>query len=346
MAVNRDEVLARLARTDVVSLRDKANQRDYPVVLKAVADRIEKEIPHLLTSINRQAARNAIAAHDAATLAVPKLIKVLEDSRLTINFKACNWFYTRNKYKSYTNFFERGTSGASNDRVARNKAEMALGRYDGKTYRRGPRSPEEEAALERIAEYGVMDQDKFVPRLRPRYAALDFGGARYGGCAKYGHSYLVLHDHLKANATFCHMDSFSVEGDLKGRAAEFSGPAPTLASSTATYSSLGRLLLYCRPEQLVEIANYALGVKQTGTADKLFGGLLYIEAHLHADIVFSRDVKYVMIANGKGLENGLHPRLRAKWPWKKTMWDAKDEQRVLKNAKRFAQDNGIIMLRV
>jgi hypothetical protein len=265
---------------------------------------------------------------------------------LTINFKAPNWFYNKNPYKSYTNFWERGKTGASSDKGARNRAEMQLASYGGKRRPHARMTKDEEKALERITEYGILEGEKFVPRMRPRYAALDFAGCRYGGCTKYGHSYFVLHDFLKANATFCHKDSFGVNDDLYGRRDEYGGKVHNLQTTTCTYATIGRLLLYCRPEQLVEIANYALKVKQQGTADSIFLGNLYIEAHLHADLVFSRDARFLMIAKGKGLEGGIHPRWNARWPYKKSRWDAKDDKRVLDNAKEFAKKNSLIMLQV
>lgn len=346
MAEDRDQVLARLARSDVVGLRDKAASKNYKEELKAAADRIARLCAEQLARINPLARRNAFAANDAATQALPRMLKLLEDSRLTINFKAPSWFYNKNPFKTYTNFWERGSSGASSDKLARDRAELELGNYAGTQRAPAKLTEREEKALERITEYGVIEGDQFVPRMRPRYAALDFAGCRYGGCSKYGHSYLVLHDFLKANATFCHMDSFGVNRDMIERKAEYGGTVHTLQSTTSTYSTIGRLLLYCRPEQLVEIANYALGVKVKGTADSIFGGNLYIEAHLHADLVFARDGRFLMIAKGKGLERGIHPLFKAKWPFKKTNWDTSDDNRVLKNAKQFAGNNSLIMLQV
>ncbi len=346
MAENRDQVLARLARGDVVGLRDKAASRHYKEELEAAADRIGTVCGEPLAKINPLARRNAFAAKDAATQALPKMVKLLEDSRLTINFKAPSWFYNKNPYKTYTNFWERGTTGASPDKLARDRAELELGNYAGNQRSQGRLTDREQKALDRITEYGIRDGDRFVPRMRPRYAALDFPGCRYGGCSKYGHSYLVLHDFLKANATFCHMDSFGVDRDFIERKAEYGGKVHSLQSTTCTFSTIGRLLLYCQPEQLVEIANYALGAKVKGTADSIFYGNLYIEAHLHADLVFARDARFLMLAKGKGLERGIHPLFKAKWPYKKTNWDAKDDSRVLKNAKRFARDNSLILLQV
>jgi hypothetical protein len=346
MADNRDDVLARLARSDVVGLRDKAASRNYKEVLDDAVKRIATVCEDMLITINPHVRRHVFARNDAAIVALTKMVKLLEDSRLTINFKAPSWFYTKNKYRSYTNFWERGTTGASPDVGARDRAEMELAGYDGAQHRKIRLTEKEEEALDRIAEYGIREGAGFIPRMRPRYAALDFAGCRYGGCSKYGHSYLVLKDYLKANATFCHMDSFSVSGDLHGRSGEFRGPKPNLKSATCTFSTLGKLLLYCREEQLKAIANYALGIKRKGTENKIFAGWLYIEAHLHADIVFSRDAQYLMIARGKGLEGGLHPLWNAKWPWKKTVWDNRDDRRMFKNAEKFARDNSLIMLRI
>lgn len=106
MAEDRDQVLARLARSDVVGVRDKAASKNYQDVLDSAAKRIAKLCPNQLASINPHARRNAFAANDSATRAISKMVKLLEESRLTINMKAPNWFFTKNPYKSYTNFWD------------------------------------------------------------------------------------------------------------------------------------------------------------------------------------------------------------------------------------------------
>lgn len=336
-ADQRAAALSRLARSDVVALRHTSNQGQYEAELNLAFDRyLGLHWPSLLNGGDGSWAMlvNALDAFEA-------MLGLLRNSRLTISFKSGNWFYSENKYASYTNFFERGYSGASNDMQKRNDAEMAFGRYSAPPPQGATAGVV--AAHARIAQYGVREAPDFRGSFRPRYAAVDFAFALHGGAPKYGKSYLVLQEWMKHNATYVHKDSFEVNADLQHRKDEYGGVVKTLNDVTSTFHELGRILLYCEPAMLKVLHEYATGVKTTASQPNVLGGIAYIEAHLHADILFKRDVKAVVISNSDRLAGVIpHPLYTARWPNKKSVWDTKDAKRVEKNAQKFAADNGIL----
>ena len=100
ISADKNAVLGRLARTDVVGLRDTMNLRDYAQIEDLAVQR-------LVTQQLESAA--------TADLAYGAMLRVLERARLTISLKSFNWFYSSNTSKEYTTFFIRGASGASSD---------------------------------------------------------------------------------------------------------------------------------------------------------------------------------------------------------------------------------------
>lgn len=329
----RAAALARLGRGEVVALRDQLNGVDYGRICDLAKERMDRILEILSPLPFVSEARELDEAFD-------KMICCLQEARLTISLKSYRWFYEKNKFKSYTNFFERGYSGASNDMIRRNNAEMEFGRYGGMapTANAGTN-----AAQNRIATYGVQTSASFQGAMRPRYAAVDFAACQNGGAPKYGKSYLVLKEHLKHNSTYCHRDSFEVDNDMIQRKAEYGGVAPSLSDVTATFHTLAKLLLYCEPAMLKKIYDYATGKRAKGSELSILAGVVYLEAHVHADILFERDVAALCISRSElnGIGNDLHPKAMQKWPWRKTAWDRDDGKLVEKNAKQFARDNGI-----
>lgn len=324
--------LARLGRGDVVALRDQLNASDYGAICDQAKERMDRLLGILSPLPFVSEARELDEAFD-------KMIACLQEARLTISLKSYRWFYEKNTYKSYTNFFERGYSGASNDMVRRNNAEMEFGRYGGMA---PSTNANVNAAQTRIATYGVSTAPNFQGAMRPRYAAVDFAACQHGGAPKYGKSYLVLKEHLKHNSTYCHRDSFEVDNDMMQRRAEY-GRTPSLSDVTATYHTLAKLILYCEPAMLKKLYDYAMGTRAKGSELNILAGVVYLEAHVHADILFERDVASLCLSRTElnGIGNDLHPLATKKWPWRKTSWDQDDSKKVEKNARQFARDNAI-----
>lgn len=266
------------------------------------------------------------------------MLKLLEEARLTISLKSGNWFYHENTYANYQNFFERGSSGASADKNRRDNVENAMFGYSEDS---GDVSDNLQDTQSRIQSLGNLTSNNFQAAMRPRYSAVDFAFCSNGGLSKYGKSFLVLKEHLKHNATFCHCDSFEVEADMLNRRMEYGGTAPTLKDVTATYFQLGKLIYYCAPAMLRKIHEYALG-KAKGSEANLLGGFIYLEAQVHADIVFSRDVEALHISSSDRVTGVIpHPMYQASFLKKKSAWDAADAVKVETNAKLFAARNKI-----
>jgi hypothetical protein len=329
----RDAALARLGRGEVVALRDQLNALDYA----AICDKAKERMDRILNILSPLPFVTQASELDEA---FDKMITCLQEARLTISMKSFRWFYEKNTYKSYTNFFERGYSGASNDMIRRNNAEMEFGRYGNMPVSANAGIT---AAQSRVATYGVQTSASFQGAMRPRYAAVDFAGCQHGGAPKYGKSYLVLKEHLKHNSTYVHRDSFEVDMDMIQRKAEYDGTVPSLSDVTATFHTLAKILLYCEPAMLKKIYDYATGAKVKGSELSILAGVVYLEAHVHADILFERDVAAVCISRAEltSIGNDIHPLFNKKWPFRKTNWDQDDGKKVEKNAKQFAKDNKI-----
>lgn len=122
----------------------------------------------------------------------------------------------------------------------------------------------------------------FDPRIRPKYGALNIFNLREGGAGNstYGQSHLIFKDYVKHRCTFTSDDSFNIEGaDPAGRLAnifyldkiimELSDPTFSVLCSSVTNIQL-------RPGDVSD--------------------LLYIEAQIHSEILFSRDVKKIRLS--------------------------------------------------
>ncbi|CAN7193129.1 DUF3626 domain-containing protein [Rhizobium sp. LjRoot30] len=320
----RNAALGRLARNETVGLTNRRQLESYDFVEDLAVKRLVTQ--KLCTAATADFIYGAI-------------IKLLEDARLTISLKAPNWFYHENTSKTYGNFWERGVSGASSDAKKRDAAENSMFGYSNPVT---DADPKVKAAQNRLLTFGTSPSATFEPAMRPRYAAVDFAYCINGGLSKYGKSFLVLKDHMKHNSTFTHCDSFEVDMDLIGRKDEYFGTKLNLQDVACSYFQLGFIVLFCHPAVLKKLHAYATREAQKGSETNLLGGMIYIEAQMHADIQFSRDVAELNIS-GQDCSSGPvnHPKSK-NFFGKKTVWDKDDIARVKKNAKKFAASNALI----
>ncbi len=322
-ATDRNAALGRLARNETVGLTDRRQAADYDMVEKLAVKR-------LITQ--------NLSTATTADMEYGGIIKLLEDARLTISLKAPNWFYSENKSKTYGNFWERGVSGASSDANKRDTAENSMFGYSQPVVGADPGTI---AAQNRLMTLGNKPSASFQPAMRPRYAAVDFAFCINGGLSKYGRSFLVLKDFLKHNSTYTHCDSFEVDMDLASRKAEYNNLTFFLSEVGCSYFQFGYIVLFCHPAILKKLHSYAMGLTKKGSEENILGGNIYIEAQMHADIVFSQDVAELCIST-RDCNTGPvpHPKY-GKFFGGKTVWDAEDAARVKANAKKFATANGI-----
>ena len=286
----RQEVLARLAAGEILSLKDEeigANRFDIGVnawfkiamVLKIPAPRVDNVLQ--------------------------TLIQHLQDSDLTINFRAPD-FFANVPTGSYLNTWQQGNSGLGY-LATRENVEERLFDYSNTSGRSA--SP---SILNRIQTLGSRftntgaNNPFFQAAMRPKYGALNYTGDKEGAANSYGRSYLILKEHVKHNATFTYKDSF------------FYGTSPNLADETANFHNLDRLIANMGPDKLTKLYNAATGSSlpiPTQTVGR------YFEAQLHSDIQFNRDVKTICVENREvGGNNDLRKKIN-----------------------KFAQKNGIML---
>ncbi|EIC0620075.1 type III secretion system effector SopF, partial [Salmonella enterica subsp. enterica serovar Infantis] len=141
------------------------------------------------------------------TLLLNKMVDILQNARLTINFNAAKIdFVSLLKNKEYLNSYALGCRPG-----------------DLPAYNVGRDSVETKAfELERLADspyapYGqtggfsvayTPNSRTFSPTSRPIYAALDFLNGENGGASAYGKSFFELNDNVKTNCTFSPFDIY------------------------------------------------------------------------------------------------------------------------------------------
>ena len=270
----RYEVLARLAAGEILSLKDE----------EIGAHQFDNE---LNASINIISVLN-IPAH-AVDNVRRTLIQHLQDSDLTINFRAPK-FFTNLPTGSFRNAWQQGNRGIAY-LASRDNVEERLFDYSNTGGRSAPPS-----VLARINLFGSRSSGTgannpfFQAVMRPKYGGLNYTGALHGAASDYSGSYFILKEHVKHNATFTNRDSFDYLN------------SPNPACETANFHNLDRLIAKMKPHRLIKLYNAATGLRLPLPAN--YPILDYIEAQLHADIQFNRDVSGICIDNYK-IDNAL-----------------------------------------
>jgi hypothetical protein len=246
-----------------------------------------------------------------------RMLGILKEGRLTINFKADDWFGNDKAPSRVLNMFDRihqpaRTPEIAKDRWYRNQVEMEFGDYAGRA--RSGRAQRLKEARRLVAHFGATGMSRaglptspgFEPWVRPRYGALDFAYCQGGGAGGngYGKSFAILKEHIKHASTYVHTDSFKVNKDLAARSGEYGGKSVTLHDAIATYFHLEKILLYCTPSMLLQIYAYASGKRARGShfclpPDTTGVKVNYIEFHAHADIRFDRDIAAIVISRSE-----------------------------------------------
>lgn len=289
-ASEREAALGRLAGQEVLSLTEGRTGMTRGEVLDLVK-RVQTKF-----GMNTTEAVNFVRAAGA----------LLRKARLTINFSAANWFRGEIKGATYLTCWEivkYGISGKGSgyDRT-RDATEEKLFQYSdpGKDVKKSI----PQAVMDRIKQQGVRRSEPTHPNqagayganvllpanpgMRPKYAALDFGEVQQGaaGNLQYGYSYFVLADVLRFNATFTPYDSFAVDREN-----------PKI-KELCTYHSIEKLLLYC-PDKLLPEIKAVLDSPNRRKPAQILKGMHYIEACIHSDVAYARDVREVVIAESE-----------------------------------------------
>jgi Protein of unknown function (DUF3626) len=303
MATEREAALGRLAGQETLSLTELRTGMTKPEVLRLVK-RVQDTL-HMNTSDAVKFVRAAGA--------------LLRSARLTINFSAANWFrgeITGTTYLTCWEIVKYGISGKGSgyDRT-RDATEENLFHYSDPTKDVKRNVPRE--VVDRIKAHGVRRSEPTHPNqvgayganvllpanpgMRPKYAALDFGEVKQGaaGNLQYGFSYFVLNHVMRFNSTFTPRDSFAIDRD---------NPK---VDELCTYHTIEKLLLYC-PDKLLPEIKKVVDSPGGKRPDQILKGMHYIEACIHSDVAYARDVSQVVIAKSEMGGDWSTRRLKSK----------------------------------
>lgn len=259
---------------------------------------------------------------------IDKLAEYLQHADLTINLDAGSWFSAENKYKTYTQMYERAvdpstgkmllkstkgnpadTRAASDDvvtipdswanahafsqRKRIYQAMVATGttmqeKKRGKTGNLWQPSPNDGT---RPVE-GTTLNKRFMPKAKQVFAALNYGRRPHGATTAYGHSYIVLRRELKRDAIYFPADSFDLADNYGTSAQE-------------TFYTIVALLAYgyngkevnakrLEPDQMCgAIWESCWMGRRLGDCSK---STLLLEAHLFRKIKVAQDIEALHLA--------------------------------------------------
>lgn len=205
------------------------------------------------------------------------MIRRVQDADLTINFSPEDLF----KYlptDSFKNAFERNHQGADYMR-SRDRVENKLFNYNAPETNFNVRE-----VINRIktrGSYEAGQNSSFDPRIRPRFGALNIFNLKQGAAARglYGQSHLILKDYIKQRCTFTSTDSFNLMDADK-------------SVNLANLFYLDKVIMELNDQTFnvlcAQVMNQPL--RKSDSID-----LLYVEAQIHTEILFSRDVKKIRL---------------------------------------------------
>jgi hypothetical protein len=295
-------VKGRLAATHLVSFIDEvaASRKgiDYVATVKRLAPWIND------SDINRWHSSNSIKKHiSVAEMLAEECVKVLQDAPLTINFEPYKLFEHKVKGDRVQSVWSRLSSKVQGYGDVRDQAENLMFGYDkGDHVVSGLDVGKEIRGYGSRVGLGPDGRPKiksFVADMRPKYAAVNFTWATDGAACLYGQSHFVLKNHLRFNTVFSPYDSFNVSD--RNQLGTYFQMYPVLANCAdfvlkqILESGRNRVppsapnVVPSRPIQAHEEDKGGYGTP----------GMTYIEAILHTDVVFSRDVQYVRVANSE-----------------------------------------------
>ncbi|MDV3128456.1 DUF3626 domain-containing protein [Mycobacterium sp. 21AC1] len=278
-SADRDEVLGRLAAGDVVSLLHAGEVGELESARNTVRDRL------------RDSFRDR---HEHVDSDLEKMVELLENSRITINFQVDEALETllsedgetapsgESSQRTYLNAWQRGAFYSEEFADLRDEAERMTGQYDGHEPPVDDESPQDVDARRRVNDYLSRQSPNFQPSARPRYGALDYGQSLNGAAPGYGSAYFVLKEHVKHRATFTANDS--MQGNPTG--STFLGMTQLLARTRdSDFRSIHRLATTGEGFEREK----ARRDPATGTDTN------YLEAQIHTPIDFFRDIEAVSI---------------------------------------------------
>lgn len=265
------DVAARLAGSDTASLAAMG------IEANADADKIAA-MRRLIADLNVPIMR--------AKYVYAAMLRQMASANLTINFQAFKFFNKMPEGDRYVSQFEGGSTwGDPTYMDMRDEAEEGMFDYSATKPATGK---EASTVQQRIKSVAGRAEAEFVGAVRPKYAALNYAGLMYGSAAQWGKSHMVLREYMKHNATYIHTDSFDVAGSARQRA--------MMAGQLANFLNLQRLLVNMAPPMLKALEEASRGVSFGRSVQPPgVGTTSYIEAHLHSEVKFERDIATMVI---------------------------------------------------
>jgi len=281
--IERDMVLARLAAVETLGLLGQKVEQS------ADADRT--------VALNRikTAMLPGVIDDTVAGQVLDMLLRQLRGAPLNINFAANEFFAEKPKTDRYQSKFETMRTAGAPMGKPRDEAEQKMFGYS--SAKGANPSPGESAAKDRMAQYGDWTGADFKGIIRPRYCSLNFAHLLDGFGAQWGRSHFVLRDHLKPNASYLHTDSFDEALDRKATEASVQAKMATFHNMTRLVANMPDVML----DMLIDSVSTKLQRGQTWAALKKtynFGSTLYVEAQVHSEIIFARDLAEVRVCRG------------------------------------------------
>jgi hypothetical protein len=263
--------------------------------------------------------------------------KQLQNSQLTINFKAPGWFANQAGFDEYKNMYDFGKTIKGNalnpvtPRVmADNFATMPQkmkGSDADKAMNPGKMSlaPGHQRSAATKDQLYFPTNPQFNPKTKQIFAALNYGKRPHGSTLQYGNSFFILSNSFKTNALYFAGDTFNcLTPDAKGGFAE-NKQSMLSARGQLSYDTIAALILYANQYLRAEIIKsclYPNTLKDTSMADDI------VEAHLFEAVKMQGGVVAAWIS-GKDVSS-------YELKQDPTLW-----QRIRTNAQEFGRRTGV-----
>jgi hypothetical protein len=308
--IEKKQIMGRLAAVETLALMDRNIEQTADSDTAAAVTRIKKVLGSYLTD-------------DEAEDYLAVLLSHLRNSELNINFRAFNFFAAKPADKYATKFEVMRTAGAPMCDT-RDQVEELMFHYSAAGSSGGSSSNAGwAAAQQRVSSLGPLESADFAGIIRPRYCTLNFASVKDGFGAQWGRSHFKLKDHLKLNMSFTHEDSF-------GLWRKDSTPQ-SVQANVATYHNMTRLICNMSDvmfDMLIDAAAGHLGRGRTSQdlqQEYKYGTTMYIEGHIHAEILFGRDIDEIRVCRSELNNNALFEknldRFVAKHKMRKVMFN-------------------------
>ncbi|HRI72373.1 MAG TPA: hypothetical protein PK156_49400 [Polyangium sp.] len=243
-----------------------------------------------------------------------KIHRSLQSADLTINFDARGWFAAKNMSDTYAQVYERTVDAEGNVQLpslGMNPGDLRALADDMVTIpaewetiqpvQRGLAPRQGDLRVREKMQFGAAvavrnnnvktftsGNQKFDPKAKQVFAALNYGRRPHGAAAGYGHSYFVLKPELKVRALYYPNDTFGLKDSRTASQTSFAQIA-TIYSKTQ-YNGGEEYAENCR-KTLLDACYHGRPLPDTSPS-----GNMLLEAHIFGEVKFSESVVSVNLA--------------------------------------------------